>query len=201
MELNSLITAGVLVACYLSGAIPFGLIISKQFYGVDIRTVGSGNPGATNVWRTIGKGPGILTLALDALKGFAPVWLVRLGFPESLWLPILSGVACIAGHNWSVFLLGSGGKGVATSAGVFLALIPPHMGIALLSFLVLFLATGHVSVGSMGAAVALFFSTFFIPTEPLHRIMVALASAMILIKHLPNIRRIARGEEPRVKFR
>ena len=191
---------GLLIgAAYFLGAVPFGLLIGRLFYGVDIREHGSKNVGATNVWRTLGKGPGAATLALDGIKGFLPVW-AALRFPDETWLALSCGAAAIAGHNWSVFLAGKGGKGVATSAGVFLALLPKPMGVALAAFLVLFLTTRHVSVGSMGAAAALFAGTFVFETEPLLRALVLVAAILILLKHRPNIDRMRRGEEPKVRF-
>lgn len=193
--------AFLLLAAYLIGSIPFGLIIAKVFYHVDIRTMGSGNPGATNVWRTLGKKPGIATLLLDILKGALPVLFVRRFFPWDHPLAIFVGLAAIVGHNWSVFLKFKGGKGVATSAGVFLSLMPLQGFLAITGFLVLFLSTGHVSVGSMTGAFVLLISSLIFPVEPLLKIIIVVASAMILIKHIPNMKRLAEGKEPKVKFK
>ena len=190
----------LIIASYFLGAIPFGVIIARKYYGIDIRQQGSGNPGATNVWRVLGAKPGATTLALDALKGALGIILAKILIPNEVGSQIFCGIAAIVGHNWSVFLRGSGGKGVATSAGVFLALMPLHALIALAVFLAFFLTTRHVSVGSMAAAVALFTTTFFIHTPAILRALVFVASAMVLVKHLPNMKRLARGEEPRVKF-
>ena len=154
----------VLILSYLLGAIPFGVLIARGVYHVDIRTLGSRNTGATNVWRSLGAKAGVATLALDAVKGAAAVVLARLVLPEEIGSQVGAGIAAIVGHNWSVFLRGSGGKGVATSAGVFLALMPLHAAVALITFLIFFLTTKHVSVGSMAAAIALFVSTFLIKT-------------------------------------
>ncbi len=191
----------LLAASYTFGGIPFGLLISKFFYGVDIRQVGSGNVGATNVWRTLGKKPGIVTLALDALKGALPVLLARYLFPWNDSLPIWAGVAAIVGHNWSPFLKLKGGKGVATSAGAFLALLPLHMGLATLGFLLAFFLTRHVSVGSMVGAGVLLISSFVFPVGRTEKLVILLASAMILLKHIPNMKRIAQGTEPKVNFK
>ena len=166
---------------FLLGSVPFGLIIAKA-YGVDIRQHGSGNIGATNVLRVLGKKPGISCLVLDALKGFLPVLvavsLVRFSGTtptlalDSLWdlagspspvaretaqlVHVLAGLAAILGHNYSPWLGFRGGKGIATSAGVIFALYP-FFGICLviLSWILLFLTTRYVSVASMGAAVLL----------------------------------------------
>src|SRR5438094_3986576 len=120
---------------YGSGALPWGLWLGRWLRGVDVRTLGSRNLGATNVYRTLGPGLGIATLALDALKGAVPVWLApRLpGWPANgplgpEWPPILAGLGAIAGHVWSRFARFRGGKGVANTAGVLLALRPAEVG-------------------------------------------------------------------------
>lgn len=191
----------LLVGGYLLGSIPFGVMIARGFYHTDIRQLGSRNTGATNVWRVLGKKPGIATLALDIAKGVAPVLVARRFFPmEPVWI-MGAGLAAIVGHNWSIFLMGSGGKGVATSAGVFLALIPLQGTLAIATFLTFFLTSRHVSVGSMAAAVALLIATWALPAPTPFRILVLIASAIVLIKHIPNIKRLSRGEEPKVNFR
>lgn len=189
-----------LIGAYLLGAIPVGVLIARRFYDVDIRQMGSKNPGATNVWRVLGAKPGATTLALDALKGVLAVILAKVLVPDEIGTQVGAGMLAIIGHNWSVFLRGKGGKGVATSAGVFLALMPLHAVIALIVFLIFFLTSKHVSVGSMAAAVALFISTFIIRTNGLLRGLVAVAAVMVLVKHVPNMRRLAHGQEPKVKF-
>ena len=190
----------VLVGSYLLGAVPFGVLIARQIYKTDIRQHGSRNTGATNVWRVLGARAGASTLALDALKGAVAVVAARLLLPDELGSHVAAGAMAIIGHNWSVFLRGAGGKGVATSAGVFLALMPVQAVIALAVFLIFFLTTRHVSVGSMAAAIALFISTLVIETPGLLRILVFVAAVMVLVKHVPNMKRLARGEEPKVKF-
>ena len=190
----------LLVFSYLLGAVPFGVLISRGFYKVDIRAHGSHNPGATNVWRVLGAKPGAATLALDIAKGAVAVLVSRLLFPDEIGTRVAAGMASIVGHNWSVFLKGKGGKGVATSAGVFLALMPIHAVVALAVFLIFFLTTRHVSVGSMAAAIALMVSSFALPTPGMLRGLVVVASLMVLVKHVPNMKRLARGEEPKVSF-
>lgn len=190
----------VIALGYLLGCIPFGVLIAKYFYHVDIRELGSKNPGATNVWRSLGAKPGAATLALDILKGVAAVVLAKVVVPEESGTALFSGLASIIGHNWSVFLKGRGGKGVATSAGVFLALTPVHALIALAVFAIFFFMTRHVSVGSMAGAVALFVSSFILKTPPIIRIFILVAAVMILIKHVPNMKRLKNGEEPKVNF-
>ena len=185
---------------YVIGSIPVGYLLAKHFYGIDIRQHGSGNPGATNVWRVLGRQPGIITLALDILKGAVPVLLCRLVVPNELGTAVYSGMAAIAGHNWILFLRGSGGKGVATSAGVFLCLMPIQSLIAIGTFLIVFRVTRHVSSGSMAGAVTLVLMTFVIRTPIFFRLVAFIASIMILVKHVPNMKRLAIGEEPKVNF-
>src|SRR5207248_39804 len=131
---------------------PTAYLMARWLKGIDIREHGSGNPGATNVFRVVGKAAGSATLAIDALKGYAPVLLVKHSMPQAQVVAVAVGLAAIVGHNWTVFLNFKGGKGVATSAGVFLALAPVPSAIALACFLAGFLISGHVSVGSIVAA-------------------------------------------------
>jgi glycerol-3-phosphate acyltransferase PlsY len=191
----------LVVGSYLLGSIPFGLVIAHFFFHTDVRQQGSGNSGATNVWRVLGWKPGLATLLLDILKGFLPVLMSMKLFPNDLGTSLLCGLAAILGHNWSLFLKGSGGKGVATSVGVFLALMPKQAGLAILTFLIFFLLTHYVSVGSMAASLVLAASCFIFDTPALLKFLVILASTMVLVKHLPNIKRLVKGEEHRVNFR
>ena len=186
---------GVCLLSYLAGGIPTGYLIARRLKGIDIREHGSGNPGAANVYRVVGHGAGAATLLVDALKGFFPVLLARYLFPSTYWVQILCGASAIIGHDWTIFLGFRGGKGVATSAGVFLALLPKPILGALAVFAVGVALTGHISVGSMGAALLFpFFSLLFKEPLPL-TLMAAAASCLILIKHIPNFRRIVLGRE------
>jgi glycerol-3-phosphate acyltransferase PlsY len=130
-----------------------------------------------------------------------PVLIAKHIAPDFPFFAVMVGLAAIIGHNWSVFLMGSGGKGVATSAGVFLALLPKQCIIAIIMFCGLFYWTGFVSVGSIGAALTLMLATFVFKTPVLYRFIVFLAGIMLIIKHIPNLKRLARGEEPKVNFR
>ena len=122
--------AALVVGAYLIGSVPFGYIFAKAVRGIDIRTEGSGNIGATNVGRVLGRGWGIVVFVLDVLKGFVPVLTallvhqLKIGAAELPLAVVLTGLAAIAGHNWPVFLRFKGGKGVATSCGVFVAVFP-----------------------------------------------------------------------------
>jgi len=148
-------------SAYLLGSIPFGFLIAKT-RGLDIRTLGSGNIGATNVFRSVSKPLGILTFALDALKGFSGARLIPLAASrlfdlpcEGMALPVFCGAFAVIGHNWTCFLGFRGGKGVATSAGLLLGLSPAGAGIAFAVWLAAFLSTCYVSVASIAAAAAL----------------------------------------------
>jgi glycerol-3-phosphate acyltransferase PlsY len=195
-----IVRLGLIFIGYLCGSIPFGVLIARRFYGIDIREHGSHNTGATNVWRVLGKKPGLITLALDALKGIVPVVVARVMFRYEPGIGMWTGLAAILGHNWSIFLRGKGGKGVATSAGVFFALVPLQMLISLGVFSACLWKTKHVSVGSMAAAVTLLVASFVIHTPTAIRLLILVASILILVKHVPNMKRLAKGEEPKVNI-
>ena len=202
----SFIAWGILA--YLLGAIPCGYLIAR-IKGIDIRTVGSGNIGATNVFRAVGKGWGVLTFLCDALKGFIPAGL----------FPILSkrffdcdggstlAVACaclaIAGHNWPVYLGFKGGKGVATSTGALIGIAPAAAGLALLCWVVLFAATRYVSVASISAAGIVGIASWFLylRTGLLIPSVLSLLGMVIIIRHKANIQRLLKGTENRFQFR
>jgi glycerol-3-phosphate acyltransferase PlsY len=191
-------TVLLIIGSFLAGAVPTAYLMGRALRCVDIRTLGSGNVGATNVFRTLGKGPGVATLLIDILKGFLPVLAALILMPGTL-VPVFCGLAAVAGHTWTPFLGFKGGKGVATSAGVFLALTPWPAAAALLSFLVAFGFTRHVSVGSLTGA-AVLPATSFLMHGPIPAFWLALAvGVIILVRHASNIRRLSRGEEPGFK--
>lgn len=207
MQMAWAVAAGV-AGGYLAGSIPFGLLIAKA-RGVDLRHEGSCNIGATNVFRCVGKGWGILALLLDALKGFIPAWLFpaliqagRCEFCEPVpgWAGLAFGLAAVAGHNWPVWLGFKGGKGVATSVGVLLGVAPAEMGIGLAVFAVVLAATRRVSVGSIAAALAVVASAwgFFACGRMglLLALVLTVLGAVVVVRHRANIARLARGEEP-----
>lgn len=195
-----ILTAVLLVSSYLLGGIPTGYIVGR-IKGIDIRDFGSGNPGTANVYRTLGKWPGMITFSIDFLKGFSPAYLaIRLFFIGAghWWIPVAAGGLAIAGHIWTPFLGFKGGKGVATAAGVFMALLPlPTTG----SFVVFGAAvalTHHISVGSMSASVALpglCLSLNRIPSRQPFTVMAFVVCAVIFYTHISNIRRILQGRE------
>lgn len=187
--------AALLAFSYLAGGIPTGYLVVKRLLGADIRSMGSGNPGAANVYRNAGATAGGITLAVDALKGYAPVWLALRFFPGRLELAVLAGAAAIVGHNWTPLLGFRGGKGVATSAGVFGALLPAPLGAAVAAFAIAVTISGHISVGSLAGAVVLPAAAFALGSPLPYAAAAAAAGALIVYKHIPNIRRLRRNKE------
>lgn len=206
MTTDAIAAALVVAAAYLLGSIPTGLIIGKRM-GVDVRTQGSGNIGATNVARTVGKKVGVLVLLLDALKGAVPLALFdaldlgsRLDLGASLdpYLFTAVGLAPIVGHCFPVWLRFRGGKGVATALGVFLVADPIALGVGAALFGALYAAFRIVSIGSMAAAIAIPIACVLLG-RPLPVVLLAAAGAAIVIgKHHGNIRRLLRRSELKV---
>jgi len=188
----------MLLLAYLVGSIPFGLVVGKVFYHVDVREHGSGNVGTTNVFRVLGKKAGAVVLVCDMLKGFVPALIAAHFFNP--WLAIFIAAAPVVGHIYSVFLKGSGGKGVATGAGVVLALVPLAFGIILVVWVLLILTTRYVSLASLVATllVPLFVFAFDDPLP--YEIAALLATVVIFWAHRGNIRRLIAGNENRVKL-
>ncbi len=195
----------IVFASYLLGSVPTGYLAAKS-RGIDIRTVGSGNIGATNVLRTLGKTAGFAVLAIDGMKGFAAArWMPLLAlhvFPQSTaekeHLALVAGVAVILGHNYTCWLSFKGGKGIATSAGVVMAWAPLACVTALATWGLVFVATKYVSVASLAAAVVLPPAVWFWNGSlTMTGVMTAL-SALAFYKHKGNIRRLLDGTESRV---
>jgi acyl phosphate:glycerol-3-phosphate acyltransferase len=201
----SLGVAWIPVAAYLIGSIPFGILLAKMFGGVDVRKAGSGNIGATNVARVAGPLPGILTLVLDGLKGAAAVWLAaRFSNENALWMTI-AGLSALIGHCFPVWLRFRGGKGVATAAGMFLALCWPAALGAIAVFILVVLFSRFVSLGSVAAAAAMPLLIYLLwaprHAPPLIVTFGAFAAAMLVVyKHDANLQRLVEGREPRFSF-
>lgn len=195
-----------IVVGYIIGSIPTGLIIGKITRGIDIRKYGSGNIGATNVFRQLGTAAGILVLFLDILKGFLPTFFFYkiilinpYGVITGENLSIAVGLAVILGHSFSLFLKFSGGKGVATSIGIFLALAPLALLIALIISLPLALATGYVSLGSVTGAIVFPIAVIVFHSNNIILIIISLAlGLLILLRHRANIQRLIVGKELKV---
>jgi glycerol-3-phosphate acyltransferase PlsY len=189
---------------YLLGSIPFGFLAAKA-KGVDIRAVGSGNIGATNALRVLGKPAGIFVLLMDVLKGFAAVWLGTLLAEkfnvraEGETLRIFAGIGAVLGHNYTCWLRFKGGKGIATTAGVYLALAPWALLVALVVFILAILITRYVSVGSMLATLALVVTVWVMtPANLLLGLVTTALGALAIYKHQSNLQRLRAGTENRL---
>lgn len=187
--------ATLIIFGYFAGGIPTGYLVVKRLKGYDIRTKGSGNPGTANVYRNAGAVAGAITLLVDALKGYAPVYLCLVLQPRRPELAIAAGAAAIVGHNWTPLLGFKGGKGVATSAGVFLSLIPLPMAATMAAFALAVKISGHISVGSMTAAVALPIAAVAFHAQTAYCIAAAVSGGLILYKHIPNLKRLRQNKE------
>ena len=196
---------GLIILCaYLIGSIPSGLWIGKIFYNTDIREHGSGNLGATNTFRTLGKKAGIVVTVMDVLKGTAAVLLAALPiFSDSSIHSLILGLVAVIGHMLPIFANFRGGKAVATSAGVLLGYSWPLFVLLLIAFLVTLKITKIVSLTSMIAAlVALIYSIvyYFVTGDFALSILVAFLFTFIIYRHRANIARIKNGPEPKVKW-
>lgn len=209
--MNVLVLAAVVICSYLLGSIPFGYILVRVFQGVDVRSIGSGNIGATNVARSGGKKLAIATFVLDAFKGWLPVFIVlhtsSIGAAVALPLPTLASIAAVsalAGHIFTIWLKFKGGKGVATGMGVFLALAPSAALLAFAIFAILVATTRYVSLGSIVAAAA--FPAILCVLKrgsfpPAALVMATAAAALVIWRHRQNIERLWAGTENRVGAR
>ncbi len=184
----------LIIAAYFIGSIPFAYIIVKLVKKIDIRTVGSGNAGATNAARVLGKWGFISVFLLDAFKGFLPVFISLQNYGQTMITLIVAAVV-VLGHTYTVFLGFKGGKGVATGAGVFLALAPVEIGIGLVVFLVVFLATKMVSAGSILASITLLIAVCVLSNWFALKVLTAIIVFFVIFKHRSNIVRIIKGEE------
>lgn len=185
------------VLAYLLGSIPTGLLISKYIGGVDIRNIGSGNIGATNVLRAMGSKYGAITLLADALKGFIPVILAILLLDSPPWIGFVM-VASVLGHTFPVFLKFRGGKGVATGFGALLALKPSIAIMLLILFVVVVIKWRYVSLGSLTAAATLPIFLALSPDPRSYFIAGTVVSMLVFWRHKENIKRLWDGVENKV---
>ena len=184
-----------IILSYLIGAISFSVVIAKWLKGIDIRQHGSGNAGATNTLRVLGKGPGICVLLLDMAKGVLAVWLGKWMGDVSPWIPVLCGIAAIVGHNWPIYFRFKGGKGIATTIGVMatLAFLPSL--IAGITAIIVIAVTRYVSLGSLILSAAL--PILLIVMNRPHEILWAslLLCVFAFVRHRSNIVKIVQGKE------
>ena len=185
------------IAAYLLGSIPTGLLLGRAL-GVDIRAAGSGNIGATNVYRTMGRKLGIITLLCDCLKGLIPVLAAKyLGFPLP-WVAAV-GLAAFLGHVYTIFLRFKGGKGVATALGVFIGVSPVSVLAALAIFSFVLWQWRYVSLASIAAAVAIPVVVALVEQKAYFTYMAVVIATIVIHKHRENIRRLKAGTENRFK--
>jgi acyl phosphate:glycerol-3-phosphate acyltransferase len=176
---------------YWAGAVPFGVLIAK-WLGVDIRDHGSGNIGATNVTRVLGKVPGAIVLVLDAMKGALPTWLA-IHYSGEPWLVMATGYAAILGHCFSPFLEFRGGKGVATAMGVFLVLSPSVTAIGVLTFVAILEMTKVPALGSLAAGLMIAI-TFAYHGEREFATLAFLVFALLVYTHRSNLAKLRKGK-------
>ena len=192
----------IVLLAYLVGSIPFGYVVVKLRDGFDVRSVGSGNIGATNVLRAVGKGGAFVTLLLDAAKGYAAVLISGTVSHGKAWIVALSAVAVILGHMFPIFLRFRGGKGVATGVGTFLYLAKLPVLLAILIFLLTIFLWRYVSLASLlGAAFfpVLYYLLEYPQSSSLSILLAAsFCSLMIIVRHRANIQRLVAGKEPKL---
>jgi glycerol-3-phosphate acyltransferase PlsY len=196
---------------YLLGSVPTGYLVGRA-KGIDIRAVGSGNIGATNVFRVLGKAAGVMVLLVDAAKGFLAVWLTAKA-SGAFWgesspgavalaerLAVVAGVAAILGHNYTCWLGFRGGKGIATTAGVLIALVPTALLIILTVWIILFALTRYVSLASMAASFTLPFAVWLTGGSQPMILVTATLAVLALLKHRTNLQRLLQGTEHKVQW-
>jgi acyl phosphate:glycerol-3-phosphate acyltransferase len=186
-----------IILCYLIGAIPFGLLFTRWFSHIDVRTVGSGNIGATNVLRAAGKKAALLTLFADCLKGLLPVLAVKLLFHDDL-ASVLSGAATLLGHTFPIYLGFKGGKGVATSFGVALALTPLAALLCLVTWAVAAFLWRYSSLAALTAFALYPLYTFTLYLSQNLQLLSLFLFGMIYAKHRENIKRLIIGTESKI---
>jgi acyl phosphate:glycerol-3-phosphate acyltransferase len=187
-----------LALSYVAGSLPSGLWMGLWLRGVDIRKEGSKNIGATNTMRVLGKPLGATALFFDIVKGIVPVVFFARLSPDDIHLPMACGVAAVLGHTFSLFLRFQGGKGVATSTGVFLGLATWPALIAIGLFAVVVAITRMVSAGSILGALSLAITVWLFPLPLVVQVMGVLIAALVVIKHRSNLKRILQGDENRI---
>jgi len=194
-----MLIAGLLAIGFLLGSIPFGVIFARS-KGIDIFKTGSGNPGATNVWRTMGPALGAIVFLLDVAKGFLPTWLAY-WITGDLLIALGAGFAAILGHSFSPFLGFRGGKGISTGLGVLLGSVPIPGLIAFSVFLVTLAVSRYVSLSSIVAAFALVVASLLFHLPILVTGCFATFALFVVIRHHSNIGRLLRGEERKFSLR
>jgi len=192
----------IIVIAYLIGSISIGYLFARWFKGVDIRKLGSGSAGATNISRLMGFKVAVLVLILDAIKGFITIYLALFLLGKNLlageWIVMLCGIAVIAGHNWPLYFNFKGGRGAATMLGVFLALMPLPTLIAFIIVSIIIALTRYVSLGSIAGAIAVPIAILITDKPSEYFYFGLIISIIIIYQHKENINRLLRGKEAKL---
>ena len=188
----------IIISCYLLGSIPFGYIVGKLFKKVDIRELGSGNIGATNVFRILGPSLASLVLIGDIGKGILSIYLVQYLNIDNLLIITIAGLAVICGHDWSLFLGFKGGKGIATTFGVVFALNPTISILALIIWGVVLVTTRYVSLSSIFAVISIFIFTILFRQPYEYIIFSAIILVLGIFNHKDNIKKLRSGNERKI---
>ena len=195
-----LISLAFWLGAYVLGSIPSGLLLTRLLHGVDVRTHGSGNIGSANVYRTAGVLAGALTLVFDTLKGLLPV-LAAGAIDLPLWAVLATGAAAVVGHNWSIFLRGKGGKGIATSLGVLFGIAPVVAGVALLIWVVVVMASRYASLASLLMIGSVPVTLAVLDYHQMYLIFGTLLVALAIYRHRVNIMQLINGTELKISDR
>lgn len=196
----------IFLAAYVLGSIPTGYLTARQVGGIDIRERGSGNTGATNVFRVLGAKAGLITAFGDILKGVIAVQIAKYVLQEPVWgmepstAFLIAGVLVIAGHNWSLFLGFEGGKGVATTVGVLLSLLPYLMLVLLFVWVPIVYLTRYVSLASISAGVMIPILMFFFKEPGEYLFFGIIIALFVVYRHRSNIQRLLAGKESKIEF-
>ncbi|SJZ54196.1 glycerol-3-phosphate 1-O-acyltransferase PlsY [Selenihalanaerobacter shriftii] len=189
----------VILISYLLGSIPFGLLLTRLVKGVDIREYGSGNIGATNAYRVMGFGMGVMVALFDISKGYISVQIAKQVFGADVAvILIIAGLAAVAGHNWPIFLKFNGGRGVATSVGILINLLPKTVLIVFFIWLIIVLTTRYVSLGSIVGAALIPILAILFNNPPIYVGLGLAIAVFVIFRHRPNIKRLLAGEENKI---
>jgi glycerol-3-phosphate acyltransferase PlsY len=188
---------GLVVLSYLVGSFPTGVVISRRRYGLDVREMGSGNIGATNVTRVFGWGAGVFVFLIDFFKGYLVLGFIVAFSPQNDWLHTACGLALVVGHCFSVYLKGRGGKGVATSLGCLTVVTPWAALAASIAYLLLLLITRISAVGSLGAILTVILYAALSDLSTPLRILIFGISLIVVVRHYSNIKRLLHGIKQR----
>lgn len=189
----------VAVIAYFLGSIPTGYLVAKRLCGIDIRQFGSKNIGATNMFRTLGPTPAFIVLFVDILKGALAIWCAEYLMPGAIWAQLLAGTLVVAGHNYTCWLNFKGGRGVATSLGVVIKLMPLAALIVFVIWAVIVMLTRYVSLGSITGAFCAPLFARYLGYDVRVQMFVAIMALLVIIGHKDNIKRLLAGNENKIK--